>query len=111
LRRLLLALLFIACAVSLMTSGRVTLRLVAPAILYWSFLPLLQIASLAIVSRGRPAEMSFGRTVDFFLRSNWPLLLWILIFAAAWSFLPPVEVIPWWTKRWLEFITAGAALA
>jgi hypothetical protein len=55
--------------------------------------------------------MSFGRAIDLFLRNNWPLMLWLLVFAAAWACLPPIEVIPWWTKRWLEFTTAGAVLA
>jgi len=94
-----------------MTSGRLTLRIVAPAMVYWSFIPLLEIASLAIVCRGRPAELSFSRKVDLFFRNQWPPLLWLVLFAAVWAFLPAPAVIPWWSKRWLQDLSAAAALA
>jgi len=94
-----------------MTSGRITFRLVAPAMVYWSFVPLVQIASLAIVCRNRPPEMPFRRTVDLFLRSNWPLLLWLLLFSAAWACFPAASVIPWWSYRSVQFGSAGVALA
>jgi len=111
LRRPLLSLVVIACSVSLMTSGRLTLRIVAPAMVYWSFIPLLEIASLAIVCRGRASELSFAGKVERFFRNDWPPLLWLLLFAAIWAFLPTRAVIPWWSQRWLEFLTAGVALA
>ncbi len=93
-----------------MTSGRLTLRIVAPAMVYWSFIPLLEIASLAIVCRGQ-SELSFGRKVDLFFRNDWPPLLWLVLFAAAWAFLPASAVIPWWSNRWVQFGSGAAALA
>ncbi len=93
-----------------MTSGRITLRLVAPALLCWSFVPLFEIASLALVCR-RPPELSFGRAVDLFFQSNWPMLVWLVAFSAAWGCLPAKAVIPWWSYRGVEFGTAGVAMA
>ena len=93
-----------------MTSGRITLRVAAPAFLYWSFIPLLQIASLAIVCRRRPPDISFSRAVELFSRANWPLLLWLVLFAAAWACLPAVTLIPWWSDRRVEYLSAAPAL-
>jgi hypothetical protein len=83
-RRPLLVAFVLGCSVSLMTSGRVTLRLAGPATVYWSFLPLAGIAGLAVVSgRGLHAE-----TIDEFFHGYLPWMLLIVAFAAIWAFVP-----------------------
>src|SRR5437763_17006530 len=67
--RPLLVLLVFGCAVSLMTSGRLTLRLALPAMVYASFVPLLEMASLGAVCRGR---LPFRRAVDLFFVGHAP---------------------------------------
>lgn len=74
----------IGCAVSLAASGRVTARLALPATLYWSFVPLLEIAGLAVVLRGRLC----ADLIDEFFAGHGPWLLWLAAFAALWSFVP-----------------------
>jgi hypothetical protein len=84
---------------SLITSASLTLRLAAPATVYWSFVPLAEIAGLAIVywpERG----LSFGRTVDLFFAGHGPWLFWLIGLCAIWSFVPPIEAFAF-TKIWL----------
>src|SRR4051812_48942776 len=52
-RRPLLVALVLGCATSLMTSGRLTLRLLVPAAVYWSFIPVLEVAGLWAVGGKR----------------------------------------------------------
>jgi hypothetical protein len=86
-RRPLLVAFVLGCAVSLLTSGRVTLRLAGPATLYWSFIPLAGIAGLLVVS-GRRLHAAM---VDEFFLSYAPWMLWITAFAALWAFVPPAD--------------------
>jgi hypothetical protein len=97
LRRPLLLAFVLGCAVSLMTSGRLTLRLAAPATIYWSFVPLCEIGSLALVSRGR--KISFAETIDRFCAGHTAWLLWLIVFAAFWAFVPPVDAWRWAGNR------------
>jgi hypothetical protein len=83
-RRPLLVAFVLGCSVSLMTSGRVTLRLAGPATVYWSFVPLAGIAGLAVVS-GRRLH---AETIDEFFRGYLPWMLLIVAFAALWAFIP-----------------------
>jgi hypothetical protein len=75
-RRPLLVAFVLGCSVSLMTSGRVTLRLAGPATVHWSFVPLAGIAGLAVVS-GRRLH---AETIDEFFHGYlpWMLLSWHL---------------------------------
>src|SRR5215472_2186395 len=83
-RRPLLVAFVLGCSVSLMTSGRVTLRLAGPATVHWSFVPLAGIAGLAVVS-GRRLR---AETIDHFFHGYLPWMLWIIAFAALWAFVP-----------------------
>jgi hypothetical protein len=82
-RRPLLVAFVFGCAISLMTSGRLSLRLVAPATLYSSFVPLLEIAGLAVVWPWRQSPLSFARAIDLFFVSHTPWSLWLCAFAAV----------------------------
>jgi hypothetical protein len=70
--------------VSLAASGRVTVRLAAPAAFYWSIAPLLQWAGLAAALRRLPNAEELDDYFSGF--SAW--LFWVAAFAALWSFLP-----------------------
>lgn len=87
-----------------MTSGRLSLRLTVPATLYWSFVPLVEIAGLAVVWRRKREPIPFSLAIDLFFRSNAPYLLWVIGFAAIWAFVPTVRVNRWFatTGPWLH---------
>jgi len=108
-RPLLFAFLF-GCAVSLFTSGRLTLRLAGPATLYWSFVPLIEIAALAVVCRGKLRSLSLAHAIDLFFAGFAPWLLWLTGLAAIWSWLPPIEAFAFTRPFWL-LIAAPAVLA
>jgi hypothetical protein len=102
LARPLFALFVYGCAASLMTSGRVTLRLTA--MLHGFYPPLLQMAALAVVCRG---ALPFRRAVDLFFAGHAPMSLAFLAYAAAWGFAPTGKVYEW-SGIWLG--VAAAAL-
>lgn len=83
-----LSLLILACAVSIMASGRLTLRLVLPALVYGSFVPLLQMLSLAIVR----LPMPWRRAVDLFFAGHLPWSAWVLASALLWDLVPTREL-------------------
>jgi len=85
LRRPLLLALVLGSTVSLITEEKLSLPLVLSASFTWSFVPLLQIASLAAVRpRGRGVA-SLAHTVDWFFLGQGPWLCWLVAFAAFWS--------------------------
>ncbi len=94
-RRPLFAALLLGCTVSLMTVGTLSARLVAGGALAWSFVPLFEAASLALVGRGLSRRLSFSRTLDLFFagRGAWSLAL--LAFGAAAAFADPLDVYGW----------------
>ena len=88
-RRPLLVAFVLGCTMSLITSSSLTLRLAVPATIYWSFVPLAEIAALAAVCwRGRRAR-SFRQTVDLFFAGHGQWLFWLIGLCAIWSFVPP----------------------
>src|ERR1035441_1306513 len=107
-RRPLLVAAVFGCAVSLMTSGRLSLRLAAPATLYWTFVPLLEIAGLAAVWPWKRSPVSFARGIDLFFVSNTPWSLWLCGFAGIWAFFPPALVIAWTENPWPWYAPALA---
>ena len=98
----------LGCAVSLMTSGRLSLRLAAPATIYWSFIPVLQISGLAAVWPWKRPRISFSHAIHRFFRSHTPWSLWLCAFAAVWAFFPPARVFAWTENKWPWY---GSALA
>jgi len=61
-----------------MTEGRLSLHLVGSPAIYWMFLPIVEIAGLVAVYRGRLES----QTVDRFFTGHGPWLLFIIVFAA-----------------------------
>jgi hypothetical protein len=107
LRRPLLVAFVLGCTMSLITSGRLTLRLVGVASVYWSFVPLFEIASLAAVCRREPRTISFSRTIDLFFMDHGPWLLWLVGFAAVWAFIPAIQI---FSSKALPRISYSSAL-
>jgi hypothetical protein len=109
-RRPLLVGFVFGCAVSLMTAGRLTIRLAAPATIYWSFVPLVEIAGMAAVWRGKSPAVSWAHAIDLFFRGHLPWCLWVTGFAAEWAFLPPALVyhVGRWPWPWYGLALATA---
>lgn len=96
LKRPLLLSFFLACTVSFLTARTLTLRLIVPALVYWSFVPLVQIGSLVIVCWGDRQTMRFPNVIDSFFKGNVPWFLWLSGLCAIWSLLSPqTESLDW----------------
>jgi hypothetical protein len=88
-RRALILSAALGCVMSLLTEGRITARLALPAAIYWSFIPLLQMACVAISHcRARPA-IPLARAIDLSFAADGPWLLWLLSYGSLWVLLPP----------------------
>ena len=82
----------IGCTVSLLTSATLTARLAAPAMLNWSFVPIIEIASLAVVCRRTRRNTPFPHLVDLFFRGCGPWSAWLIGLSVIWAFLSPITV-------------------
>jgi hypothetical protein len=91
LRRPLLLALVLGCTVSLQSSGRLSVRLVTDGIVSFAFIPLFEIAALAVVYARRSRRVPFARVADAFFVANAPWLLWLLAFAVLRSVETPLQ--------------------
>ena len=89
LRRPLQFMAIFGCAVSLAVSGRLSLRLAAPATIYGAFVPVTEIVGLALVWPWKRPPFRFAEAIDSFCASHTAWLLWLCGFATAWGFFPP----------------------
>ena len=80
--------LVLGCTISLLTAHSLTLRLVASGALTWSFVPLLEMAGLAVVWRLGSRPLSVPRAVDLFFTGHGLWSLWLIALAAYWSSVP-----------------------
>src|SRR6185503_10095199 len=110
LKRPLLVAFFLGCTVSYLTARTLTLRLIVPSMVYWSFVPLIQIAALAAVCRRDRQKILFPELIDSFFRGYSPWLLWLAGLCAISCLLSPAAKSFDWTVTilWLD---GGAALA
>jgi hypothetical protein len=93
------------CIVSLAASGRLTLRLVAPAMLYAALIPALEIPVLAaILRRGR--SVSLRRAVDLFFMGHAAWCLWLFLLAAVFAFADPIRAFQWTAPLWYRSTAA-----
>lgn len=88
----------IGCMISLVTSQRLSLRLVADGFVNASIMLLAQIGVLALVL-WRNRTITFSRAVDFFFAGYGPWSLWILCYSALWAFALPLEASVWAASR------------
>ena len=107
LRRPLFVAFILGCTISLITSGRITARLAGPATLYWTFVPLSEIAALVALWWGRRQIVSLPRAVDLFFMSHGPWSLWLIGMAIMWSFFDPIRTYGGPNLIWLD----GAGVA
>jgi hypothetical protein len=90
------------CFVSILASGRFSVRLILDGAVSFAFVVAIEIAALAIASRagGRPAPrgnapVSFARDVDLFFIGNAPWLVWMVVVGAVFGVVPPRELGLW----------------
>jgi hypothetical protein len=89
-RRPLFLLFLWGCTVSLQTSGRFGVRLIADGMVSFAFVPLVQVAALAIAAGRRPKSLPFAALVDIFFAGNGPWLLWFMAVGVLRSIETPV---------------------
>jgi len=110
LRRPLFAVFVLGCGISLIVSGRLTLRLIAGGAVAWSFVPMLEVASFAAVHRVARARSAFARDVDLFFAGRGPWTAWLLAVATIAAFATPFQVDDWTaTPAGLNWIAASMA--
>ena len=97
LRRPLLLAFVLGCGVSLLASGRLTLRLVVDGTLSFAFVPLCELIAYAIVYRlqlgtrqivGPARAGHYAEAVDRYFAGNTPWLWWMLALMTATAILP-----------------------
>ena len=92
LRRPLFIAFMLGCGVSLVGSGRFTLRLIADGTLSFAFVPLCQLAACAVVHRRQRSRLPFGEAVDRYFAGNTPWLWWMVALMVAAAILPAARV-------------------
>jgi hypothetical protein len=85
----------LGCTVSIVASGRLSVRLITDGAVSFAFLPLVEMAALAAVYRTGRRPISFARAVDLFFAGNTPWLLWLVGVATLSCLVPPKQVAPW----------------
>src|SRR5262245_16395350 len=106
LKRPLLLAFFLGC---FLTHRGLTLRVIAPAMIYWIFLPLIEIVMLAVTARKSRSGTTFGGLIDSFFGGFTPWLVWLLGMCTIWAFLTPSAKAFDWTVS--EVWMIGGVLA
>jgi hypothetical protein len=77
LRRPLFVACVLGCVASMLTAGAVTARLALSVPLYWSFVPITEMAAVLIVTAARRETMSRSRVIDLYFTGHgaWTLAL------------------------------------
>ena len=103
---------FLGCTASFLTVRTLTVRLVVPGMIYWSFVPLIEIAALAAVCRSDRQNVSFPYLIDSFFSGYRPWFLWLAGMCAIWSLLSPAAKSLDWTIStvWLFCGVAAAVV-
>jgi hypothetical protein len=107
-RRPLLLAFTIGCAVSLLASGRLSVRLITDGAVSFAFVPVFEAAALAVVYQSGPRRIRFTQAVDLFFAGNAPWLLLAIALGAFFSVLAPTEIPRWWTAPPRMWVVDGA---
>jgi hypothetical protein len=104
LRRPLLLAFFIGCTVSFLTAGTLTLRLLAPGMIFWSFVPIVEVAALAAVCWKDRHNVPFSNLVDSFFSGYRSWFLWLAGMSVIWTLTSPSAKPLDWTVSvvWLD---------
>ena len=87
-RRLFLLAFVVGCGVSILASGRFTLRLVADGTLSFAFVPLSELIAFAVVYRRQRGTRPFVEAADRYLAGNTAWLWWLLALMSVAALLP-----------------------
>jgi hypothetical protein len=101
----------LGCTVSFVASSRLTLRLMVT--IYAALVAVIEVAALLAVrprALTTPTSQSFSRSVDLFFTGFCPWLLWLLSFAAIWTFASPVNAFRWAGPRWDLYVVGALVL-
>ncbi len=100
----------LGCTFSILTARTLTVRLIVPTMMYWTFVPLVEIVSLAAACWNDRSNLPFPRLIDSFFRGYSPWLLWLVGMCAIWSLLlPPAKSFDWTVS--IVWLLGGVALA
>jgi hypothetical protein len=89
LRRPLFVAFMLACGISLMTTGVLTLRLLISVMAYWTFVPAIEVLALAVVLWRTQREGAFAAAIDRFFMGHGPWTLYLIAFAGSLAVVPP----------------------
>ena len=92
-RPLFVALLLGGC-LSLIVSGRLTMRLIVGGAVAWSFIPLFEVGAFAAVRRFPNHGVPFSRDLHLFFAGNGPWAVALIAVAAVASFIP-IQAAAW----------------
>ena len=84
----------LACVVSLLATSVATIRLIATAVLYWSFVPVIEILALTIILRRRRVSKPLPIAIDLFFAGHAAWALFLLSIGATMAMAPPNY---WWS--------------
>jgi hypothetical protein len=83
----------LACVISLLATSVATLRLIPPTMLYWAFVPVVEILALAIVLRRRRGPRGLSSLIDAYFAGH---AAWTLLLLTAGAVVSVVGPQHWW---------------
>ena len=101
LRRPLFVAFALGCGISLIATGVLTLRLVVSVAAYWTFVPAIETLGLIAVLWRPQRHASWAATIDRFFVGHGAWTLFMILFAASLTFLPPQTAWRLMTTAWL----------
>jgi hypothetical protein len=110
-RRPLLLLLTMSCAVSMLGESRLSIRLIADAAVSFAFVPIIQIIAFGIVYRTTPRPIRFARAVDLFSAGNGPWYIWLIAVSAVGLFQSPRDAAIWTSLEFFGAVCVGLPIA
>ena len=111
LRRPLLLLLAMGITLSVLSSNRISVRVVADGMVSFAFLAVIETIALGIVFLREKRALPFARAVDAFFVSNSPFFLWMLAFW-VWRFaVTPLQATAWPSARMTVAATSLVIMA
>lgn len=84
LRRPVLVAAVLGCSMSLLTHGYLSPGLAASSAIAWCYVPLAEIAGLAVAWRAAGRAIGWPRAVDLFFAGHAPWLFWMILCAGFW---------------------------